>query len=84
MNERNKLLQMIQAQDFAIYEAALYLDAHPNCKRALDFYHKCLDSSKAMKKEFEEKYGPLTIYGNNDKSTWRWVETPWPWEREVN
>ena len=30
------------------------------------------------------KFGPLTIYGNNDMNDWHWIDKPWPWEREAN
>ena len=29
MNERERLLRRIQAEDFAVYETVLYLDGHP-------------------------------------------------------
>ena len=84
MIHRNALLKEIQAEDFAVYEAALYLSAHPNCQKALEYYsqHKAL--AKQLRDEFEANYGPLTIYGNEDPHCWRWVSSPWPWEKEAN
>lgn len=35
MNERERLLRRIQAEDFAVYETVLYLDGHPKTKRHL-------------------------------------------------
>ena len=35
MTEKSALLKDIQAQDFAVYEAALYLNGHPTCPKAL-------------------------------------------------
>ena len=32
-----------------------------------------------LKKEFEEKYGPLTLGENNSDE---WLEDPWPWDAE--
>jgi len=84
MNQRSQLLNEIQAHDFAIYEAALYLDGHPNCKRALAFYNKERDIAAALKKEYEQKFGPLTIYSNNSSNAWYWTDGPWPWEKEGN
>ena len=67
MNERERLLRRIQAEDFAVYETVLYLDGHPG-----------------LRDEYEGKFGPLTIYGNNDMNDWHWIDKPWPWEREAN
>ena len=37
-----------------------------------------------LKAEFEQKFGPLTLYGNHNDQKWEWVEGPWPWEKEGN
>lgn len=84
MNNRNALLKEIQAEDFAVYEAALYLNGHPTCGEALDYYCQHRNAAKALKEQFETMYGPLTIYGNYDANCWRWVDAPWPWEKEAN
>ena len=78
------LLHRIQAEDFALYEVALYLDASPTNKKALAFYDEHRKLLAALKEEYRQKYGPLTIYDNIDSSEWRWVQGPWPWEREAN
>lgn len=84
MSERDCLLRRIQAVDFALYETVLYLDGHPRCKKALAFYQKHRDLAKALREEFENKYGPLTIRGNHGDCDWHWVDCPWPWEKEAN
>ena len=33
------------------------------------------------RKEYEEKYGPLTANANTG-SEWNWIDSPWPWECE--
>lgn len=84
MNEHDKLLKRIQAEDFSVYEAVLYLDGHPCDENALEFYAQHMETLKALKLEYRQNYGPLTIYGNEDSSCWQWVNTPWPWEKEAN
>ena len=84
MNEREKLLRRIQEEDFAVYETVLYLDAHPKNKKALAFYQKHRDMAAALRAEFEQKYGVLSIYGNHDTGNWNWINRPWPWEKEGN
>jgi len=82
MDEREKLLKRIQMADFAIVEAAQYLDTHPEDAQALGYYHKYRDMRKEAMEEFEQTYGPLSIYGNSAKTSWKWSKTPWPWEME--
>ena len=83
-NGAGSLLRRIQAEDFALYEVALYLDAYPTNKKALAFYAQHKRVLEALKEEYRQKYGPLTIYDNANNNEWQWVKGPWPWEREAN
>ncbi|MBR2010305.1 MAG: spore coat protein CotJB [Clostridia bacterium] len=83
-NGAGSLLRRIQAEDFALYEAVLYLDAYPTNQKALAFYREHRKILDALKEEYRQKYGPLTIYDNIDSGEWDWVKGPWPWEREAN
>lgn len=80
MNEQKKWMHTIQRYSFAVTEAALYLDTHPNCLRALRYYEKYRQLYKEAVEKYEECFGPLTIYGNRSTDCWRWVEEAWPWE----
>jgi len=80
MNERNKLMRMIQQYSFVLYETALYLDTHPHCRRALEYYQRYNCKMQEAKERYERLYGPLTIFGNTCGDTWNWVIEPWPWE----
>lgn len=84
MDERNALLKEIQAEDFAVYEAALYLNGHPRCQSALAYYYEHRNTARCLKEQYEAQFGPLTIYSNSDNDCWRWVDAPWPWEKEAN
>ena len=84
MDARSALLKEIQAEDFALYETVLYLDAHPTCKTALEYYAQHKNAAKALRDEYEALYGPLTIYGNASNACWHWVDSPWPWQKEGN
>ena len=83
-HDRATLLNKIRAEDFALYEVALYLDANPKNKKALKYYHEHRKLAEMLKEEFREKYGPLTIYETQSTNGWQWVEGPWPWEKEAN
>jgi len=83
-SERTALLNKIKTEDFALYETVLYLNGNPTCKEALAYYCKRRDTVMELRRKYEEKYGPLTIYGNNDLNCWHWIDSPWPWEKEAN
>ena len=76
----NALMQKLRQVDFAIYDTVLYLDAYPNCRKALAHYHTLLDMQRQLMAEYEATHGPITAFGNMSKTSWDWTETPWPWE----
>ena len=77
-------MKMIRALDFALQETVLYLDAYPDCKQALEYYHHLLEQRTMVMASYEKKCGPLTMYGNVSHNSWDWVMGPWPWEPEAN
>ena len=84
MNERTRLLNKITAEDFAVYEAVLYLDGHPDDRDALGYYSEHRDNAVSLREEYARKFGPLTIYDVNGNGAWSWINDPFPWEREGN
>ncbi len=83
-DDRSRLLRKIQAEDFAVYEAVLYLDGHPDCKKALAYYERHREMAARLKAEFEKRFGPLRNENGSDGCAWRWIDGPWPWEKEAN
>ena len=43
-----------------------------------------VEKMKRLKAEYEEKYGPLEPYSAAKFDTFKWLESPWPWEKEGN
>ena len=74
------LLRKIQEIDFSIYETVLYLDAYPDCREALAYYHTLLSRRHALVAQYEREIGPLTAYGNVSQTSWDWIKSPWPWQ----
>jgi len=81
MNERNMLLSRIKKYDFTLKELNLYLDTHPNCRRALAMFRKYRELRRDAVQEYNKRFGPLTPEQVTDTQSWTWVEDPWPWER---
>lgn len=77
---REKLLLVIQKANFAMYDVKLYLDTHPNCQEALDYYRNAKKIKKKAWKEYTETFGPLSAEDVVDQDYWNWASNPWPWE----
>ncbi len=78
---RKEMLRRLQAADFALKDAALFLDTHPEDEKALAYYHKTRAEVNEMTRRYEEVCGPLTAAGVQNKQYWDWIKEPWPWER---
>ena len=65
---KNKGLMSIYELGFAMTEALLYLDTHP-------------DDSEAVA-DYEECFGAIIATGTNGCGYWNWQATPLPWEKE--
>lgn len=82
--DRNKLFRTIQMYGFAIDEIVLYLDTHPNCQNALNYYHKYNNLKREAVEEYNRLYGPLTAKQVRSREKWTWTNEPWPWERSAD
>lgn len=82
MNESQKLLRDIQKYDFALQEAALYLDNHTRDKDALKYFAYFREHSENAKREYARKFGPLQHQDHQRTDFWQWANGPWPWECE--
>ena len=81
MKDREEMMKKVQMADFELVEANLYLDAYPQCEKALTFFYNAKEKSECARKEYENKYGPLTVMSNTGNE-WNWIDSPWPWECE--
>ena len=79
-----KLMKRIHELDFAINEVVLYLDMYPACAKALAYYHQLHEARQETVALYEEACGPLTPFGNNNRTRWQWTDSPMPWEPEAN
>lgn len=84
MNDREKLLKKVQMYSFAVTDAALFLDTHPDCAEALSFYNKYKKLCEEAKEQFEKAYGPLDLTSEQNNNRWAWVDDPFPWEISAN
>lgn len=77
---RDKLLKEVMAADFTVIDLNLYLDTHPCDPRTIALYNNSVQRSMMLRNNYERLYGPLTPFTFNNAATFRWIESPWPWE----
>ncbi len=76
----SRAMREVQKEAFAVYETALYLDGHPDDRRALRYYAEHEARRAEAVARYEKKYGPMTVCGVRSADRWTWVDDPWPWE----
>ena len=72
-------MKQINEASFAVDEAVLFLDTHPDCAQAMQYYQSAVGARKAAMDAYQSRFGPLLVddvIGN----TWTWVTEKWPWE----
>ena len=79
--DRAALLEEIRALTFTKAELELYLDTHPRCRTAIDYYHQNITALRDLTELYESLYGPITAAGSHSTDYWSWVDAPWPWQR---
>jgi len=79
-NARGALMQKINNYSFAMLEAALFLDTHPDNIEARAYYSAMRDAYMEFAGQYKMEYGPLHITDVNASTYWTWLDDPWPWE----
>ncbi|MDP4119893.1 MAG: spore coat protein CotJB [Bacillota bacterium] len=83
MSEKQALLNIINSSGLAMYDAALFLDSHPDNQAAMNYFQQHKAVRDQATKEYSMKYGPLTVEQVESNSMhWTWVDNPWPWQYE--
>ena len=59
--DKKKLLNYIDAVSFALIDTNLYLDTHPNDKKAMDHFNQYQKARKQALKGYARNFEPLTI-----------------------
>ncbi len=82
LNAKEESRVKLSAIDFAIHDIVLFLDSHPDNKKAIELlaqYRKWYDEQLA---DYEQKYGDYVTTVSDVKAQvpWSWIDGPWPWE----
>ena len=65
-----KDLKRLRAIDFAIQETVLYLDAYPECRQALEYYHKLIEVRERLLSSYEKSC--VRIFFFLHRPCWVW------------
>lgn len=81
-SNRRELLTYIDEVSFGAYEAVLYLDTHPDCMEAMEYFQTNNQKRNRALREYARLYGPLNLSQVKEEgcSSWEWMHQPWPWE----
>lgn len=79
-NNRDSLLKEVQMYGFAAHECNLYLDCHPDNRKALLKHAEMVKKYNEAVAKYESIYGPLTANAANSQAGWDWVSGKWPWQ----
>ncbi len=77
--EGRKMIYEICALDLAAEDARLFMDTHPDCKKAPDYYNAAIAGKKKATADFEKRYGAIT-YDAAVKDGGERTALPWPWQ----
>ena len=79
MDDRTLLTRKIMAYSMAAEDSRLFLDTHPNCDAALDYYNMSLRKKQELMKEYESTFGAMS-QSSVQNGRYSWISTPWPWQ----
>lgn len=79
-HQQLSMLTDIQKLHFAVTDLALFLDTHPNDPVALYRHHTYASQLRQYRDAYEAQYGPLCNMNPEMSDTWRYINSPWPWE----
>lgn len=82
--DRNSLLKQVQSYCFAVTDMQLYLDTHPDDKKAFELFKNLVMKAQELIAEYQDQYGPLSVHATAMCNGFKWIEGPWPWEKEAN
>lgn len=79
MNQK-ELYEWVMMLGFCAVDMMLYLDTHPDDEEALNYFNQCTALYNAAKQSYQERFGPLNAFSEQERSSWDWNTAPMPWE----
>lgn len=82
MTEKQQALQDIRRRQFALIDAGMYLNSHPDDQNALQYYRTMRRQKEQADAAYQKHFGALTLSQAGQGERWDWIDDPWPWEGE--
>lgn len=79
LQNRCSLMRQINEASFAMDDAQLFLDTHPDSAPALQYYRNAAAMRRNAMDAYQRQFGPLMVDEASGKD-WNWVTEFWPWE----
>lgn len=79
MNQK-ELYEWIMMLGFCAVDMMLYLDTHPDDEETLNYFNQCTALYNAAKQSYQEQFGQLNAFSEQERSSWDWNTAPMPWE----
>lgn len=84
-SDREQLMTKINQTSFFLDDLTLYLDTHEKDVQAIQLYYEKVKECAELKKQFAQKFYPLTrpcipFCMNDEEVSFCWQEGPMPWE----
>ena len=77
---KEALMQNIKELSFVKNELALFLDTHPACKTAIDYFHKTCEALDDYTVRLANLGIPTTQGDVVSDEKWTWTLEDWPWQ----
>ncbi len=77
---KDALRQKIKELSFVKNELALFLDTHPSCETAIDYFHKTCEALDDYTVRLANMGTPITQSDVVSDDKWTWTLEPWPWQ----
>lgn len=75
-----ELMDIITKVSFAMDDTRLFLDTHPDCTEAMEYFKKMHRIRHEAVKEYAQRFGQIESYHiDNDDDSWDWNSAPLPW-----
>ncbi len=80
MTEQQQAMQELRRREFAMIDAGMYLDGHPEDETALQYFRAMCKKHQQAEETYQKHFGPLYLSSAGIGKRWDWIDEPWPWE----
>ena len=80
MTEQQQAMQELRRRQFAMMDAGMYLDGHPEDETALQYFRSMCKKHEQAQETYQKHFGPVNPCSAGMGKRWDWIDDLWPWE----